>query len=63
MPLEPGSSQKTISHNIAELVNAGHPQKQAIAIAYREAGQSRDTQVQDMCDTYWNNHQNALKGR
>lgn len=61
MPLEKGSSQKTISNNIAELVNAGHPQKQAIAIAYREAGKSRDAPVQDMCDVYWNNHQNALK--
>lgn len=38
MPLEKGSSQTVISANIAELVRAGHPQKQAEAIAYREAG-------------------------
>lgn len=38
MPLEKGSSQSVISANIAELVRAGHPQKQAEAIAYREAG-------------------------
>lgn len=37
MPLQQGSSQETISKNIAELVNAGHPQKQAAAIAYKEA--------------------------
>lgn len=38
MPLEKGSSQEVISRNIAELVRAGHPQKQAEAIAYSEAG-------------------------
>jgi Uncharacterized protein conserved in bacteria (DUF2213) len=41
MPLGKGSSRETISKNIAELVNAGHPQKQAIAIAMREAGKSK----------------------
>lgn len=38
MPLEKGSSQAVISANIRELVESGHPQKQAAAIAYREAG-------------------------
>lgn len=42
MPLEKGSSKEVISSNIAELVNAGHEQKQAVAIAYKEAGKSRD---------------------
>jgi uncharacterized protein len=42
MPLQKGGSRETISHNIAELVKAGHPQKQAVAIAYKEAGQSKD---------------------
>lgn len=37
MPLKLGSSPDIISANIAELVKAGHPQKQAAAIAYREA--------------------------
>jgi hypothetical protein len=42
MPLQAGSSKEVISHNIAEMVKAGHPQKQAIAAAYRKAGESKD---------------------
>jgi uncharacterized protein len=45
MPLKKGSSRETISSNIAELVKAGHPQKQAVAIAYKEAGQSKDGDI------------------
>lgn len=37
MPLEHGSSQEVISRNIEELRSAGHPEKQSIAIAMREA--------------------------
>ena len=41
MPLERGSSRATISRNISEMVRAGHPQRQAIAAAMRQAGKSR----------------------
>ena len=33
MPLKKGSSQKTISRNISELIHSGRPGKQAIAAA------------------------------
>lgn len=41
MPLMKGSSPEVISENIREMVNAGHPQDQAIAAAYANAGKSR----------------------
>jgi len=41
MPLKAGSDKQTISDNIAELVKAGKPQKQAVAIAYSNARKSR----------------------
>jgi len=41
MPLTKGRSPEVISHNIAEMENAGHPADQSIAAAYREAGMSR----------------------
>lgn len=41
MPLKRGSSQATISKNIAQLIEEGYPRNQAVAIAYRAAGKSR----------------------
>lgn len=41
MPLYPGKSKKVVSKNIAELMHAGHPQPQAIAIAMKKAGKAR----------------------
>jgi hypothetical protein len=37
MPLKPGHSEKTIGHNIAEMIKAGHPAKQAEAAAFSNA--------------------------
>lgn len=42
MPLSQGSSEETIQKNIEELIKAGHPQNQAVAIAMSQAGKSRD---------------------
>jgi len=41
MPLKKGKSQRVVKQNIREMVNAGHPRKQAIAAAMRQAGKSR----------------------
>ena len=49
MPLEKGSSQETISRNIATEIRAGKPPKQAAAIAYNVAGKARA----DMTDPEW----------
>jgi predicted kinase len=41
VPLKSGSGKETVSANIREMVEAGHPQKQAVAAAMRQAGKSR----------------------
>lgn len=41
MPLMKGKSKKTVSRNVAELINSGYPAKQAAAIAYSKAGISK----------------------
>lgn len=42
MPLKKGRSKKVVSENISELMRSGRPQKQAIAIAMREAGMTKN---------------------
>lgn len=42
MPLKQGSSKAIIEANIKELIEAGHKPDQAAAIAYKEAGVSKD---------------------
>ena len=51
MPLERGSSAAVRSHNIAEMIRAGHPPAQAEAAAYRESGEGRD--ARDMERAEW----------
>ena len=41
MPLHKGKSDKTISANVKKLMHEGYKQKQAVAIAYKEAGRSK----------------------
>lgn len=47
MPLKQGSSAEVISENIRELIKSGHEPGQAAAIAYKEAGKSRDAAKDD----------------
>lgn len=42
MPLEPGKSQAAFSHNVKAEMQAGKPQKQAVAIAYSEKERTDD---------------------
>lgn len=41
MPLEHGKSPEAFSHNVKAEMAAGKPQKQAVAIAYSEAGEKK----------------------
>lgn len=41
MPLKKGKSDKIVSENIKELMKSGRDQKQAVAIALKQAGRSK----------------------
>ena len=41
MPLEHGKSRAAFGHNVKAEMDAGKPQKQAVAIAYHEAGEGK----------------------
>lgn len=40
MTLKPGKSKAVISENISEMIQTGHPQKQAVAAALEKARES-----------------------
>lgn len=48
MPLKEGSSRETVSANVATEINAGKPQKQAVAIALNKA---RGDAIDAICDS------------
>lgn len=55
MPLESGKSRAVISHNVAEMRRAGHPEDQSVAAAFRKAGESRSDKldaIMEDCDLY-----------
>jgi hypothetical protein len=40
MPLKKGKTKAAFQQNVREMVKAGHPQKQALAAAYRQQRES-----------------------
>ena len=55
MPLEMGKSKEAFSHNVETEMNAGKPQKQAVAIAYskkRGDNMSRLDSIVGRCDAW-----------
>lgn len=46
-PLKPGSSDKTISQNIREMMHHGHPQAQAVAAALDKSREHGEVKIPD----------------
>lgn len=59
MPLESGKSKAAFSHNVETEMNAGKPQKQAVAIAYAEQRGDRLDAIMEVCDTFDAAHDRA----
>ena len=58
MSLKSGSSDKVVSSNIKTEMDAGKPQKQAIAIALDRAGKSKNTSDSaEDSDPCWDDHE------
>ena len=51
MPLEKGKSKEVISRNIKREIEAGKPQKQAVAIALRAAGAPKPDAIHAYMDS------------
>lgn len=41
MPLEKGSSRGAFTRNVAEMIRAGHPRRQALAASYAQQRKGR----------------------
>jgi hypothetical protein len=60
MPLQGGKSQEVISHNIKEMIEAGHPREQAIAAALTK---SRERDSESIHEVYWQHHLDSIERR
>jgi hypothetical protein len=43
VPLEKGNSKAVFGHNVGEMIASGHPRDQAVAAAYSQADEKKQT--------------------